>query len=314
MKSVILAAGRGSRLGSLTKAMPKCLIKVLGIPLIERSILEQKAAGIKNFIIVIGYKGEMIKEYLGNGEKLGVSIKYVKNPYYEYKDNLSSVKVVEDLLKNEEKFILTMADHYISQDIFKKVVNANLEDADLLLCVDYNLPKDPEEATKVLEKDGYIVAIGKNLKEWNCVDTGVFLCKSSVFAYVNECLANNKTKWSNAVEKIAKDGKAKVLDISSASWGDVDTESDLKFIERVVFKEKTKNLPTLAKIPILDTIIFYITKLACSDLQKFSILFVLAITATLTMLILQRVLLSIIFAIFLLLLSESLRVSKYVKK
>jgi len=314
MKSVILAAGKGNRLRNLTKTTPKCLIKLLGTPIIERSILEQKAAGIRNFIIVIGYKGEMIKRYLGNGEKLGVNIEYVKNPHYEYKDNLSSVKVVEDVIKNEEKFILTMADHYISQNVFKKAITANLDDASLILCVDYNLPNNPKEATKVLERDKHIVAIGKNIDEWNCIDTGVFLCKSSIFSYVSRCLAKNKTKWSNAVEEIAKDDKARVLDVSSAVWCDIDTESDLKLAEHIVFREKTKNLLTLAKIPILSEIIFYLIRFGCSASRNLLTLLILAVISVAAILILQKMLLKILFAILLLIILESIRVSKYVRR
>ena len=76
MKALIIAAGRGSRFGSLTEDKPKPLIKLLGLSLIKRVILTAKQAGIYEFIIIIGYLGEKIKEKLGDGNRYDVKITY----------------------------------------------------------------------------------------------------------------------------------------------------------------------------------------------------------------------------------------------
>ncbi|GAJ06237.1 unnamed protein product, partial [marine sediment metagenome] len=65
MKALIIAAGEGSRLGNLTKDKPKPLVRLLGLSLVERVILTAKEVGIDEFIIVVGYLGERIKEKLG---------------------------------------------------------------------------------------------------------------------------------------------------------------------------------------------------------------------------------------------------------
>ena len=62
MKALIIAAGKGSRLGGLIKNKPKPLIKLLGLSLIERVIITAKQAGIKEFVIVVGCLGDKIKE------------------------------------------------------------------------------------------------------------------------------------------------------------------------------------------------------------------------------------------------------------
>ena len=64
MDAVILAGGRGSRLGSLTKSTPKPMIKIGGKPILWHILKILDAYGIKNFIICLGYKGNVIKEYL----------------------------------------------------------------------------------------------------------------------------------------------------------------------------------------------------------------------------------------------------------
>ncbi|KAA0449326.1 MAG: nucleotidyltransferase family protein [Candidatus Thioglobus sp.] len=76
MQAMILAAGRGKRMMPLTKNTPKPLLKVGGKTLIERAIINIKAAGISDIIINTAYLGEQIKQHLGNGNRLGVRIQY----------------------------------------------------------------------------------------------------------------------------------------------------------------------------------------------------------------------------------------------
>ena len=79
MKTLIIAAGRGSRLDNLTKEIPKALIPLLGLSLTERVILTAKEAGIREYVIVVGYLGEKIKAVLGNGDRFRVRIDYIEN-------------------------------------------------------------------------------------------------------------------------------------------------------------------------------------------------------------------------------------------
>ncbi len=76
MFGMILAAGRGKRMMPLTKNIPKPLIKVQGLTLIEHSINTLKNTGISKIVINISYLGGQIKSYLGNGSKFGVNIHY----------------------------------------------------------------------------------------------------------------------------------------------------------------------------------------------------------------------------------------------
>ncbi|NLH99509.1 MAG: nucleotidyltransferase family protein [Chthonomonadales bacterium] len=76
-RAVLLAAGRGKRLGDLTANAPKPLLPVRGRPIIEWIIGGLRAAGIERFLCVIGYRGEMIEQRLGDGSDLGVQIGYV---------------------------------------------------------------------------------------------------------------------------------------------------------------------------------------------------------------------------------------------
>ena len=77
MQCVILAAGEGSRMRPLTSSRPKVMLPLVGKPMLEHLIRNVKEAGIKEIIIVVGYKEEAIREYFGDGRSFGVSITYV---------------------------------------------------------------------------------------------------------------------------------------------------------------------------------------------------------------------------------------------
>jgi bifunctional UDP-N-acetylglucosamine pyrophosphorylase/glucosamine-1-phosphate N-acetyltransferase len=77
MKCVILAAGEGSRMHPLTYTRPKVMLPIAGKPILEWNLLNARAAGLKEFIFVVSYKSEMVREYFGNGKPWNVKINYV---------------------------------------------------------------------------------------------------------------------------------------------------------------------------------------------------------------------------------------------
>ena len=77
MKCVILAAGEGNRMHPLTYTRPKVMLPIAGKPILEWNLLNARAAGLKEFIFVVSYKSEMVREYFGNGKPWNVKINYV---------------------------------------------------------------------------------------------------------------------------------------------------------------------------------------------------------------------------------------------
>jgi len=77
MKCVILAAGEGNRMHPLTYSRPKVMLPIAGKPILEWNLLNARAAGLKDFIFVVSYKSEMVREYFGNGKPWNVKINYV---------------------------------------------------------------------------------------------------------------------------------------------------------------------------------------------------------------------------------------------
>jgi UDP-N-acetylglucosamine diphosphorylase/glucosamine-1-phosphate N-acetyltransferase len=77
VKAVILAAGEGSRMRPLTYTRPKVMLPIANKPIIEHLIVEAAEAGIKEFIFIVGYHDEQVRDYFGNGENWGVKIGYI---------------------------------------------------------------------------------------------------------------------------------------------------------------------------------------------------------------------------------------------
>jgi len=231
MKGLIIAAGKGSRLEHMTKDKPKALIRLLGLSLIERIILTAKQAGIYEFLIVVGYLGDKIKAKLGDGKKYGVKISYIENGEYEKGNGVSVLRAREQL---NENFILLMSDHLFDVRILKELTKYDLKGT-VVLAVDRKEARPTD--TKVLERDGKIIKIGKNIEESNCLDTGIFLCSPKIFSYLEETVKENKTELADCIVKVAKEEDAEVFDIGQIEsyvskmrktikpwWIDIDTK------------------------------------------------------------------------------------------
>ena len=77
MRAVILAAGEGIRMRPLTYTRPKVMLPLANKPIVEHLLIEMKKAGIKEFTFIVGYHGETIRQYFGNGDRWDVRIDYI---------------------------------------------------------------------------------------------------------------------------------------------------------------------------------------------------------------------------------------------
>ncbi|MBI2622412.1 NTP transferase domain-containing protein, partial [Candidatus Microgenomates bacterium] len=240
MKAVILAAGDNTRFRKENDKHNKLLHPVLGLPLIERTIKSAKKAGIFEFVIVTGYQDKEIKKLLRNGEKIGVSIVYVHNKSW-IGENGTSVYQAKNQLKNEN-FILLMGDHLFDAKVLIRLVRQKLENDECILAVDKKLEQFPnaDEATKVQINNRKVFKIGKELAEFNALDTGMFLCTPSLFSVLAKTINSKKFYLTDAMRVLASDGKLKSFDIRESFWADIDTHQDLYLAEEELFQRLTK--------------------------------------------------------------------------
>ena len=93
MQAIILAAGMGKRLGELTKNNTKCMISVNGTKLIDRMLGQLSKLRLNRVIIVVGYEGQKLRDYIGHRFDDVLRIEYVDNPVYNRTNNIYSLAV-----------------------------------------------------------------------------------------------------------------------------------------------------------------------------------------------------------------------------
>ncbi len=239
-QAVILAAGNGSRIQRSQTDVPKPLRKVCGLTLIKRAILNLKLAGISEVIVVVGYKGDKIIESLQNDRSLGVKLQFVTNADFN-KSNGLSLLVAKPYIRGN--FVLMMADHIFDRRALEKLLQSSLDSYDCILGIDRRLGEifDLEDATKVKTHGDRIVEIGKDLKNYDAFDTGIFLCKPLLLDALEKIYQEKAdASISEGVRGIAAEKKMGTCDISEFFWQDVDTRDALRYAENFLFRQLNK--------------------------------------------------------------------------
>jgi choline kinase len=234
LKCVIIAAGRGSRLGGRSESKPLLLVKDRA--LIEWVILAAYQAGIRDFLIVTGYSRERLEQYLNRlARAKGIRVSFVHNDEWEKENGLSVFKAKEPA---GEEFVLLMADHIFDPGILAKLIVQPIEKSETILAVDFNVRSNPlvdlDDVTKVMVEEGKIAKIGKEIMPYNAFDTGIFLCTSSIFNALEESQKRGDYSLSGGLRVLVESRKARVMDIDGGFWIDVDDEKALEKAESVL--------------------------------------------------------------------------------
>ena len=221
MKCLIVAAGQGTRLRERGPIKP--LIPLKGVPILERVLARSRAAGIGEFVVVSGYRGEDVRSALDAiAAREQIRITHVINESWERANGVSVLRARPFL---GEPFLLTMCDHLVDADILRDLMGAAVEPDTVTLAVDFNIGgsiNDLEDVTRVKCVDGRIERIGKVLREFNAIDTGVFRCSPVIFEALEASEAAGDDSISGAMNVLARWGKARVFDIGERLWLDID--------------------------------------------------------------------------------------------
>ncbi len=173
MQAVILAAGRGVRMGELTNDIPKPLLKISGKPIVEYTLFNLPEE-ISEIIFVIGYKGEMIRQQFGD-EFNGKRISYVEQK--ELNGTAGALWLAKDILR--DKFLVLMGDDLYHRDDLRKIIRHDL--AILIKAIN-----EPSRFGVVeTDKEGNLVRVverPQNPKS-NLVNTGAYVLNLKFFDY-----------------------------------------------------------------------------------------------------------------------------------
>lgn len=121
MQAIILAAGMGKRLGEYTHDNTKCMLVVNGVRLIDRTLEALHSVGVRRVVLVVGYKGQNVKSYVGDSYK-NIPIEYVDNPIYDKTNNIYSLYLAKDYLMEEDTLLLE-SDSIFDSNVVRKLVD-----------------------------------------------------------------------------------------------------------------------------------------------------------------------------------------------
>jgi len=228
---LILAAGNGTRLRSVSGGLPKPLVDFRSKPILEHVILRARQAGIDKFVIVVGYRSDLIRSWF-DGRSLGVSVTFVENPDYHKSNGISALKARNEIHDN---FLLLMADHIFEPETARVLLKQQLVPGEVILAVDPNIDRvfDLDDATKVLRDGDRIVDIGKEIADYDALDTGMFLCSPALFDRLEAATKDGNCSLSDGMRQLASERRLRALEIGEASWQDVDTPEALTHAEGV---------------------------------------------------------------------------------
>lgn len=248
MQAIILAAGMGKRLGEYTKDNTKCMLPVNGERLIDRTLTILCHLHIKKVYIVIGYKGDNLRNYIGKRYSDNLDIEFIDNPIYDKTNNIYSLSLAEDKMV-EDDTILFESDLIYDEDIVRKLVENPNPNLALVAKWEYWM-------------DGTVVRIDKNNNILSFVSKDMFdyhhteeyyktiniykfskeFAKNKYIPFLQAyCKAWGNNEYYEEVLKVLtflNRTELKALPIAGEKWYEIDDVQDLDIAETIFADDK----------------------------------------------------------------------------
>ncbi len=238
MKAVILAAGLGSRLRPITNKVPKCMVPVNGIRIIDKQINNLVKNGIKDIYVVDGYKAEVLGNHLKENYPF---VHIVSNPRYAETNNMYSLYLTRPYVEGEE-FILMNADVYYDTSIITGLLEG--ENLSKIAC---DKSQYLEESMKItVDAEGKINHISKKISKADhyAVSIDVYRISSEdskvLFENVTDTIEVKKDEnsWTEVALDNIFDQTSFYPYVIKGRWFEIDNHDDLHKAEKI-FKGDT---------------------------------------------------------------------------
>ena len=255
MQALMLAAGMGKRLGNYTKNATKCMVPVNGKTLIEYTIESLIYAGIKKFTMVVGYKKDVLKNFL-KGKYPQIQIDFIDNDVYDSTNNIYSLYLARDVLSSDDTILLE-SDLIFDKEIIREIVSSPEKN----LAVVSHFENWMDGTVTVLNEEKAIKRIvSKSDFDWNKVDS--YYKTVNIYKFSKEFSKNiympflsayqtaySKNEYYETVLKVISylDGdilKAHLVD--GSRWYEIDDPADLK-IASTRFSSGKEHLESMYK-------------------------------------------------------------------
>jgi len=248
MQAIILAAGMGRRLGELTKQNTKCMVPVNGVRLIDRLLGQLAGLQLQRVIIVVGYKGQELKDYIGQRYDGQLNIQYAENPIYDKTNNIYSLSMVKEQLQ-EDDTLLIESDLIFSDKLFQMIIENPYPN--LALVAKYETWMD---GTMVrLDAENNIVNfVPKDAFDYDDVDS--YYKTVNIYKFSKDFLGNKYVPFLDAYTKAVGNNEyyenvlriismlnshnMKALPIGHERWYEIDDKQDLDIAEALFADDK----------------------------------------------------------------------------
>jgi UDP-N-acetylglucosamine diphosphorylase / glucose-1-phosphate thymidylyltransferase / UDP-N-acetylgalactosamine diphosphorylase / glucosamine-1-phosphate N-acetyltransferase / galactosamine-1-phosphate N-acetyltransferase len=193
LKAVVLAAGKGERLWPLTETRPKPLLPIANKPIVQQTLEALVDAGIRQMVLVTGYKGEAVREKFGDGSAFKLDIEYVeqKTP----RGTADAVSAAQALLKGEDRFVVVYGDDYYE----KQAVKDFLAEADQNEGITIATAKveDAAQFGLVETSNGRVTRIREKpvRNEPGLVNAGLYMMTNSIFSSVTKTTRSKRGEF-----------------------------------------------------------------------------------------------------------------------
>jgi choline kinase len=234
MKAVLLAAGLGSRLGPLTRDIPKATIPVASQPLIKRVLRFARQIGSTEIIVMGGYNSHRLRPEI-NGD----DILWIENPEYR-KGNLYSLAAAREHL--DDDFVLMNIDHLYPSHLARMVSETG---EGVWAVSDFDRPLYQDDMKILIEgnlnQEAFVSAISKELYEYDGGYCGITVVRGK--ARKDYMTAFNTVLNHSRQQAVVEDVLAelirlgippKILDITGIRWLEIDNQEDLANAERIL--------------------------------------------------------------------------------
>ncbi len=228
MKAVILAGGKGERLRPLTHKTPKPLLTIKDRTILEYVIGYLKKHGISDLIITIGYRGEQIKEYFGDGRKFGVNIEYsVEEKPLGTAGCLAPVKS-----RLKETFILIGGDNLTKMDM-KDFVKFHKKKGGILTAALFEFEEKSRWGVYNLDEDKSIRGFKEKPVFRHTAGTMIFCMEPEIFEHIPENPKGVVNLTDHVIPELLKKGKKIYGFEFSDFWEDIGNHDDYERVNKM---------------------------------------------------------------------------------
>lgn len=222
MKAVILAAGQGTRMGPLTRNRPKVMLPVANMPLLSHVILSARDAGIREFVLVVGFGEEIIRRYFGDGTSLNVSIEYARQK--EQLGTADAVRSAKGFVK--DRFLMLNGDIIVSPLHIRNMVKQSRD----VVMTARHVDNPSEFGVLEVEDDRVLRIIEKPEKPpTNLANAGIYVFPLAIFDAINKTNLSARKEYeiTESLQFLIDEGMDVGFLTLSENWLDIGRPWDL---------------------------------------------------------------------------------------